>query len=402
MASIKENVGKKGHISYRFTAYLGRDSSGKQIIKTKTWHPPSGLSPTKARKAAEKEASRWESELLEEPQQIAPSTVPLSPAPVSPSRSDDFVSFMNDVWFPLAIEGSDRKPKTVYAYKSYLTIESKYFKGKTIQEITSIDIQQFLRYLRKEYHGQYGIGLKPKTVHHHYNLLNLIFAYAKEQEIITNNPMDRVKSPKKERHPVDAFTKEQAKQFIELLEDTELEFKCMMLILLTTGMRRGELCGLQWGDIDFEQGSVSINRSVSYTPDAGRVIGTPKTASGIRIIPLIPSVLSVISDLRDIAPSTDIHAYVFPSLEDPFLPRLPDVVTRRLTRFMRHNDLPKLSPHDLRHSCATLLLSSGADIKSVQQILGHSDASTTLEFYVKADMTQMRSATDKLAATFDL
>ena len=134
MASIKENVGKKGHISYRFTAYLGRDSSGKHIIKTKTWHPPSGLSPTKARKAAEKEASRWESELLEEPQQIAPSTVLLSPAPVQASRSDDFVSFMNDVWFPLAIEGSDRKPKTVYAYKSYLIIESKYFKGKTIQE----------------------------------------------------------------------------------------------------------------------------------------------------------------------------------------------------------------------------------------------------------------------------
>ena len=402
MASIKENVGKKGHISYRFTTYLGRDPNGKQIIKTKTWHPPSNLTPTKARKAAEKEASRWESELLEAPQEEIPAPVQLSPAPIPPSRSDDFVSFMNDVWFPLEIEGSDRKPKTVYAYKTYLIIESAYFKGKTIQEITSIDIQQFLRYLRKEYHGQYGIGLKPKTVHHHYNLLNLIFAYAQEQEIITTNPMARVKSPKKERHPVEAFTKEQAKQFIELLDGAEFEFKCMMLILLTTGIRRGELCGLQWGDIDFEAKTISINRSVSYTPDAGRVIGTPKTASGIRIIPLIPSVLSIITGFRETAQSTDRHAYVFPSLEDPFTPRLPDAVTRRLTRFMRHNDLPKLSPHDLRHSCATLLLSSGADIKSVQQILGHSDASTTLEFYVKADMTQMRSATDKLAATFDL
>ena len=176
-------MGKKGHISYRFTTYLGRDPNGKQIIKTKTWHPPSNLTPTKARKAAEKEASRWESELLEAPQEEIPAPVQLSPVPVQPSRSDDFVSFMNDVWFPLEIEGSDRKPKTVYAYKTYLIIESAYFKGKTIQEITSIDIQQFLRYLRKEYHGQYGIGLKPKTVHHHYNLLNLIFAYAQEQEI---------------------------------------------------------------------------------------------------------------------------------------------------------------------------------------------------------------------------
>lgn len=230
----------------------------------------------------------------------------------------------------------------------------------------------------------------------------MIFAYAKEQQLISDNPMDRVKSPKKDKRPVDAFTKEQAKQFLALLEGAELEFRCMMLLLLTTGMRRGELCGLQWGDIDFEAGSVSVNRSVSYTPEAGRVIGTPKTASGIRVIPLIPSILAEITALHSTAANTDLHAFIFPSLEDPFTPRLPDVITRRMKRFMRHTDLPNMSPHDLRHSCATLLLSSGADIKSVQQILGHADASTTLEFYVKADMSQMRSATAKFAAAFSL
>ena len=82
--------------------------------------------------------------------------------------------------------------------------------------------------------------------------------------------------------------------------------------------------------------------------------------------------------------------------------RNPDAVTRHLKRFVKANGLPDVSPHDLRHTCASLLLSSGADIKSVQEILGHADASTTLNFYVKADLRQMRTATEKYAQAFNL
>ena len=94
--------------------------------------------------------------------------------------------------------------------------------------------------------------------------------------------------------------------------------------------------------------------------------------------------------------------YLFEGLESPYQPRDPNTATRKITHFMRKIGLQGISPHDLRHTCATLLLENGADIKSVQEILGHADASTTLNFYVKADLRQMKVATQRYAEAFDL
>ena len=185
------------------------------------------------------------------------------------------------------------------------------------------------------------------------------------------------------------------------------KYSFIMLLLLTTGMRRGELVGLQWRDVDFKAGTVSINRNVAYTPETGLVVGTPKTTNSLRTVPLIPSVSRSLEELRREVeaayPGADLKtAYLFPNKSGIYDPRMPDSITRRLERFMKRNGLPKLSPHDMRHSCASLLLANGADVKSVQEILGHADASTTLNFYVKADLSQMRSATEKYASAFGL
>lgn len=101
-------------------------------------------------------------------------------------------------------------------------------------------------------------------------------------------------------------------------------------------------------------------------------------------------------------PFSKSNAFVFPSDKGNTLPRDPKAITRKVKNFMRKNGLPDLSPHDLRHSCATLLLNNGADIKSVQEILGHTDVSTTLNFYVRADLCNMQTATSKFAAAFGL
>lgn len=281
------------------------------------------------------------------------------------------------------------------------------FSGSTLQGIGSLDIQRCLTYLRTEHKNQHGKPLTPKTLHHLYNTLNLIFGFAEKQELLVKNPMKLVDSPKKEKKPVDALTEEQAKKFFSLLPDTPLDFHCILQLLITTGIRRGECMGLKWSDIDEKNCTIRIERNIVYTPECGVIVSSPKTATSIRTIPIMPSTLSLLKQLRKATqsqhPNTILRdAFLFPKEDDIFQPRDPNSVTRRVKRIMKRNGLPDLSPHDLRHSCATLLLSQGADIKSVQEILGHADASTTLNFYVKSDLQQMQAATDKFAAAFNL
>ena len=250
---------------------------------------------------------------------------------------------------------------------------SEYFNGAVLQEISPIDIQKYLAYLRTEYKGKQGKPLSAKTLRHLYGTLNLIFGYAEQQEMIAHNPMRKVSAPKKEKKPVDALTTEQAAKLFKLLPDCTLDFHCILQLLITTGIRRGECMGLKWGDIDELESTIRIERSIACTPESGVVISTPKTVNSIRTIPVIPSTLTLLQQYKEQMqnqhPNTILKdAFLFPNPKNIFLPRDPNSVTRRVKRIMKNNGFPDLSPHDLRHSCATLLLAQGADIKSVQEI----------------------------------
>lgn len=402
MASIRENRKDGKLISYTFTACFGRDRQGKQIRRYKNWTPLKGMGATKAKKEAEKQAILWEQSLQEEVEQ-QPTVVQRT----IDERQDDFVEFIEKVWFPLQVSGNDRKAKTVAFYTSTTKIIKKYFAGRVLQDITAMDIERYLVYLRTEYKGRFGKPLAPKTIHHQYRTLHLIFGYAEKREIITKNPMARVDAPKKGRKPVDALTQEQTREFLKAIESCPLDFRCMLYLLITTGIRRGECMGLKWKDIDEEASVLSVERNVTYTPKDGLIVSTPKTINSIRTIPLMPSVLHLLEEYRAGVKQQNqgkdlTEAFIFSNAVDIYTPRTPDSLTRHLKRFMTKHDLPDLSPHDLRHTCATLLLANGADIKSVQDILGHADASTTLNFYVKSDLEGMKTATNKFASAFGL
>jgi len=158
MANIRENKKNGKVISFRFTVCLERDVRGKQIRKYTTWTAPADLTPAKARKTAERAADAREEEVK-----------------AADKRRDDFVSFVNDTWFVLQIRGENDKPNTIAFYKNMTRIISEYFKGSVLQEISPVDIQKYLVYLRTEYKSKLGKSLSAKTLRHQYGTLNLIF-----------------------------------------------------------------------------------------------------------------------------------------------------------------------------------------------------------------------------------
>lgn len=402
MATVIKNTKDGKVISYKFRAYLGKDELGKQIAAYTTWNIPDGFTPSKAEKAAKKAAADWEKQVKAEYEKDLQDPDRVKAREIDKKRTE-FAGFVQNTWFPLCVQDGEHKHTTVDFYRHITNKIAVYFKGKILQKITPMDIQRYIIYLRTEYRSKQGKPISDKTIRHHYCVLTLIFSFAMEQEIINKNPMDKVECPKLARKKVNAFTEEQAATFFTLLPKCPIDFRCMLHLLITTGLRRGELLGLQWKDIDFEGHTIEIKRNITYTPEKGLVIDTPKTENSERIIPLLPYLAKLLKEYKkDMYPFSKAAAFVFPSKDSDTIPRDPNAITRKVKCFMKKHNLPDMSPHDLRHSCATLLLNNGADIKSVQEILGHTDASTTLNFYVRTDLEQMKEATNKMAAAFGL
>ena len=141
MASIRE-IKKNGKTAvFRFTACIGREADGKQIRRFTTWAPEEGLTPSKARKAAERAADVWDHEIRQEHQKEKEAAARGQAYAILPEkRRDDFTAFVRDTWFTLQVRGNNRKPSTIDFYESMMKILLPYFKGRILQEISPMDI----------------------------------------------------------------------------------------------------------------------------------------------------------------------------------------------------------------------------------------------------------------------
>ena len=383
MATIYPNRKDGKIISIKLKAYLGRDEQGKQIFRCKNWIPDKDMTEKKLLALAEKEAILFEHEAAaqyeEERKAFKPNEIL-------------FNDFIQKIWFPAKINLKEVRPTTIAFHSYILKIVLPYFEEQKLKDITDKHIERYLSYLKNSYRTKQNKPLAPKTIRHHYGTLSLIFEYALKLDYIEKNPLAKVDTPKLVKHKVNALSKAETQIFVKEIEKLPLWQRTMYTLLLTTGIRRGECFGLQWQDIDFINRLIHVKRSVTYTAMSGIVIGLPKTQAGLREIPLTDKVVKLLQEYKK-GEQAAADAFVFHSETSPFDPHHPDFATDHLKKFMKKIGLPDMSPHDLRHTCASLLLQSGADIKSVQDILGHADASTTLNFYVKSDMANMRTAT---------
>ena len=176
MATIRETKRNGKVTSYRFVTCLDRDAEGKQIREYLTWKPPENLTPAKARKAAERAAAEWEQEVRGSYQQKVETTQQAQVVQNAlPERKDDFVSFVNDTWFSLFICNGDRKETTTVFYADIASYITKYFAGAVLQEITPIQIQSYLKFLRTDRERRTGKQLSASYLRHHYGTLRNIF-----------------------------------------------------------------------------------------------------------------------------------------------------------------------------------------------------------------------------------
>ena len=387
MASVYPNRKNGKIVSFKFKAYLGRDENGKQIFKCSTWTTDKAMSDSKLSALAEKKATIWEHNLL---------TALVEEQRASSPDEITFQDFAEKKWFPTELNNPERRNTTIDFRRNILRIAVGYLGESKLQEIDSTKIEEYLDYLKNTYKTKYGKPVSQQTLRHHYSTLNLIFDYALKLDYILLNPLSKVKAPRLSKHKVDAFTKGEVLEFIKAIDNLPPMQRLIYSLLLTTGIRRGECFGLQWGDVDFDNHIIHVERNVTYTAHGGLSVGLPKTNTGIREMPITDKVFKLLTDHKACEANkftlTD-NSFLFHATNSPSTPRDPNYITTHMRRLMKRAGLPNMSPHDLRHTCASLLLQSGADIKSVQDILGHANASTTLNFYVRSDMDAMRNAT---------
>lgn len=214
-------------------------------------------------------------------------------------------------------------------------------------------------------------------------------------DTIPRNPMDRVERPRPRKdegqgQEVEAYTVEEVRYILDCLEKEPLKWRVFLRLLIDTGIRRGECNGLQWKDVDFQNNTVTISGNLCYTPQKGIYLDTPKNGH-TRTVDVDPAVMALLRELRAEQASHAISAYVFTQDNSP-APMHPQSPTRYMKKFSRKYGIPDLHPHKLRHTFASIAITSGADIASVSEKLGHSDKAVTLRMYTHADQESMKRA----------
>ena len=286
------------------------------------------------------------------------------------------------------------RESTLDSYRCLTENQVKRFIGeKQLSSLTTAELQKFYIKIKKEGRvkpnrdGSYELA--DSIVRKIHMMLHEALDTAVRERLIAKNPTNGTTIPKTNYIEKQILGDEQLETFLE--EIKKEEYWCdFFYVEVMTGLRRGEICGLKWSDIDFDANKLRVQRSVSAKKGGGLNIGETKTNTGTRIITMPPSVREVLQNRRQ----TAITEWVFPAFLNPEQPIHPEAAYRKLKVILKHAELPLIRFHDLRHTFATHAMKSGVDPKTLSGILGHTNASFTLDTYthVTSDMQKNASA----------
>ena len=276
---------------------------------------------------------------------------------------------------------------------SYQTMTKHYIKpylgDEKIGSITTADIQQLYNWLRENgrvnEHYEKGNTLSDSMIRSIHMMLHQAMDAAVRERLIVKNPTEGTVIPKNNYPPKQILTEEQLERFLEVVRQDPV-WSDFFYTELTTGMRLGEICGLKWQDFEEKTGRLHIRRSAHRRKGGGVRVGETKTEMGARTILLPPSTVEILK-VRKRKSYSD---WIFHNPVVPEVPMDPSTAYHRLKTLLRHAELPSIRFHDLRHTFATHALTSGVDAKTLSTILGHTNASFTLDTYthMTTDMHQ--------------
>jgi len=211
---------------------------------------------------------------------------------------------------------------------------------------------------------------------------------AVQAHIIPRNPTEGPTAPKPNYKPKRILNEQELETFMDIIRKDEVWYEFFYTELMT-GLRRGEICGLMWKDFDEKKGTLNVCRTLHSKEMGVFSLGATKTSKGTRTIILPQSIVELLRQRKKRA----VSQWIFPQPVSPELPMNPDSAYRRLKVLLKQAGLPDLRFHDLRHTFATHALTSGVDAKTLSGILGHTNASFTLDTYthVTPDMQQQAS-----------
>ena len=267
-----------------------------------------------------------------------------------------------------------------------------YLGQKQLSKITPSDLNDLYTFLLERGRIAKGQnctpGLAPSTVRGIHAILHHALKTATEEGLIPSNPASKVAPPKITNRSKGILNNEQLDTLMEAIAKNEL-WHDFFYTELTTGLRRGELCGLKWEDFDGEAGTLKICRTIRTEKGGALEAGDTKTYAGKRTILLPRSTVQFLQKRKE----TALTEWIFPDLLKPERPTHPAGAYRQLKKILTEAGLPDIRFHDLRHTFATHALAGGVDAKTLSGILGHTKASFTLDTYahVTGDM-QKRAA----------
>lgn len=328
-----------------------------------------------------------------------------TPAKVKQEQVKDKMLFGDYLIKWIEIAKPNLQLSTYSAYKNKIKHIAPYFneRGITLQGITPTDIQTYYAWLLDN-------GKTIQTCTHAHVIIRRSLEIAYRTDLIPVNPAAKVEKPKSPKYEAKYYDLKQLRTLFEYLKGDKYELMYKMTAFY--GLRRSELCGMKWSSIDFENNTITLNSSIVQTCVNNKLVlikkDIMKNASSKRTMPLIPEIKEALLELKDKQERN--KAYFKNGYNQEFLEYVwvddigklvnPNTVTSHFKTFLEHNGLPHIRFHELRHSCASLLIACDVSLKEIQEWLGHSAISTTADIYSHLNYSSKLNVANTLTNVF--